>query len=133
MKHTKITRRIDELGRIVIPKEIRNNLNIKNGENIEISVDDNNILLSKYSLLKNNWSNLDKIVEIISRSFNLSIKIFDRENLICEYPITIMDLNTVFSKELVINSNLIGYIYIDSKDNNLCKQISNLIVSLIEL
>ena len=31
-----IVRRIDELGRVVIPKEIRKSLHIKNGENLEI-------------------------------------------------------------------------------------------------
>lgn len=36
MKTTGIIRRIDELGRIVIPKEIRKNLRIKNGESLEI-------------------------------------------------------------------------------------------------
>ena len=40
---TGIIRRIDELGRIVIPKEIRKNLRIKNGDNLEILVDGDNI------------------------------------------------------------------------------------------
>ena len=39
MKATGVIRRIDELGRIVIPKEIRKNLRIKEGENLEIYVD----------------------------------------------------------------------------------------------
>ncbi len=36
MKTTGVIRRIDELGRIVIPKEIRKNLRIKNGDSLEI-------------------------------------------------------------------------------------------------
>ena len=39
MKSTGITRRIDDLGRVVVPKEIRQTLNIKEGEPLEISVD----------------------------------------------------------------------------------------------
>ena len=39
MKTTGVIRRIDELGRIVIPKEIRKNLRIKNGESVEIFVE----------------------------------------------------------------------------------------------
>lgn len=39
MKATGIVRRIDELGRIVIPKEIRRNLNIKDGDSLEIFLD----------------------------------------------------------------------------------------------
>ena len=40
MKTTGITRRIDELGRIVIPKEIRKNMHLKAGELIEIILND---------------------------------------------------------------------------------------------
>ena len=50
---TGIIRRIDELGRIVIPKEIRKNLRIKNGDNLEILVDGENITLRKYSQVDN--------------------------------------------------------------------------------
>lgn len=50
MKATGVVRRIDELGRIVIPKEIRKTLRIKEGESLEIYIDNNeNILLKKYS------------------------------------------------------------------------------------
>lgn len=50
---TGIVRRIDELGRIVIPKEIRKSLRIKNGDNLEILVDGENITLRKYSQIEN--------------------------------------------------------------------------------
>ncbi len=50
---TGIIRRIDELGRIVIPKEIRKNLRIKNGDNLEILVDGESIILKKYSQVEN--------------------------------------------------------------------------------
>ena len=49
MKPTGVTRRIDELGRIVIPKEIRRNLGIRNGENLEIFIEGDSILLRKHS------------------------------------------------------------------------------------
>ena len=39
MRETGIVRRIDDLGRIVIPRAIREQLNIKNGEAFEISID----------------------------------------------------------------------------------------------
>ena len=52
MKATGIVRRIDELGRVVIPKEIRKNLRINEGENIEIFVDGENIILKKFSVIK---------------------------------------------------------------------------------
>ena len=49
MKTTGIIRRIDDLGRIVIPKELRKTLRIKNGESLEIFVDGEDIILKKYS------------------------------------------------------------------------------------
>ena len=49
MKNTGVVRRIDDLGRIVIPKEIRKNLRIKDGESLEIFLNSDNIVLKKYS------------------------------------------------------------------------------------
>lgn len=50
MKATGIVRRIDDLGRIVIPKEIRRTLKIKDGDPLEIFVDrDGEIIFKKYS------------------------------------------------------------------------------------
>ncbi|MCI8779014.1 MAG: AbrB/MazE/SpoVT family DNA-binding domain-containing protein [Bacilli bacterium] len=52
MKSTGVIRRIDELGRIVIPKEIRKTLRIHDGDSLEIFTDNNdNIILSKFSSL----------------------------------------------------------------------------------
>ena len=53
MRATGVVRRIDDLGRIVIPKEIRRNLRIRDGESLEIFVDDNNIILKKFSIMRN--------------------------------------------------------------------------------
>ena len=48
MKHTGMVRRIDDLGRIIIPKEIRRHYNIKEGDALEISTDGKYICFSKY-------------------------------------------------------------------------------------
>ncbi len=48
MKATGIIRRVDELGRVVIPIEIRNQFNIVEKDPIEIYVDDSSIILKKY-------------------------------------------------------------------------------------
>ncbi len=47
MKSTGIIRKLDELGRVVIPKEIRNKLDIEEKDPIEIYVDGNSIILKK--------------------------------------------------------------------------------------
>ena len=50
MRPTGIVRRIDELGRIVVPKELRRSLRIHEGDSVEIFVDpDGSIVLKKYS------------------------------------------------------------------------------------
>ena len=48
MKATGIVRNIDELGRLVIPKELRKKLDMPVGSAIEISADGNRIILSRY-------------------------------------------------------------------------------------
>ena len=49
MKATGIVRSIDELGRIVIPKELRKKMNMTEGTEVEIFVEDNMIALMRYS------------------------------------------------------------------------------------
>ena len=49
MKATGIVRRIDDLGRIVIPKEIRRNMRLREGDAMEIFLEDNCVCLKKYS------------------------------------------------------------------------------------
>ena len=48
MKSTGIVRPVDELGRIVLPIEIRKNLEIKPKDSLEIFIDENKIVLQKY-------------------------------------------------------------------------------------
>lgn len=48
MKSTGIIRRIDELGRFVIPMEMRNKLGISNNDSLEIYVEGSSIILKKY-------------------------------------------------------------------------------------
>lgn len=49
MKATGIVRRIDDLGRVVIPKEIRRNLRIKEGDPLELFIEDGGVLFKKYN------------------------------------------------------------------------------------
>ena len=48
MKATGIVRKVDELGRVVLPIELRRNLNINDKDPLEIFVDDETIILKKY-------------------------------------------------------------------------------------
>ena len=82
MKTTGIIRRIDELGRIVIPKEIRRSLRIKEGENIEIFVDNENIILKKYSLIKNLSDFAQNMADAIHSFINHNVIITDNDNIL---------------------------------------------------
>ncbi len=83
MKSTGVVRRIDELGRIVIPKEIRRNLGIRDGENVEIFTENNNIILKKYNRMNNNNDLAKNLCELVYTIFNYKIIITDNEKIIC--------------------------------------------------
>jgi AbrB family transcriptional regulator (stage V sporulation protein T) len=74
MKATGIIRRIDDLGRIVIPKEIRNSLRLKEGNTLEISVENDQIILSKYKAMKK--------IEDFAQIFTDSIYPFLKHNIV---------------------------------------------------
>ncbi len=83
MKTTGVVRRVDDLGRIVIPKELRKTLHIREGEELEVLVDEDNIILRKYSKLEELSVIANKIVEIASSMLGKTILIADRDNIIC--------------------------------------------------
>lgn len=83
MKATGVVRRIDELGRIVIPKEIRKNFRIKEGENIEIYIDDSeNIILKKHSTLNGIGDLANIITQSIYQLNDKCVLITDTSNII---------------------------------------------------
>lgn len=82
MKTTGVVRRIDDLGRIVIPKEIRRNMKIKDGESMEIFVDNDYIALKKYSCLDDLVNISKELVESISNEFKKNVFITDMNKII---------------------------------------------------
>lgn len=75
-------RRIDNLGRIVIPKSVRKTLNIKSGDNLQIYVSEDNIIIKKHSELSNIENILSSINEIFKSQLNKEIYITDTEKII---------------------------------------------------
>lgn len=101
MKSTGIIRRIDELGRIVIPKEIRNNLRLKSGESIEIFVNDDTIMMKKFSM--------------INKISDLSQELTDAMYTFLKNNIIITDLHTIIAasgnlKKELINQNISSFL-----------------------
>jgi len=83
MKATGIFRRIDELGRIVIPKEIRKNLKIREGDNIEIYINDKEeVILRKYSSLKNIKDFAQRFTDSISTLLKTNVIVTDKDHII---------------------------------------------------
>ena len=83
MKATGIVRRIDDLGRIVIPKEIRRTLRIKDGDPLEIYTDtDGEVIFKKYSPVGELSDFVSTYAEVISKVGNFPVLISDRDHIV---------------------------------------------------
>lgn len=83
MADSGIIRRVDELGRIVIPKEIRKNFRLYEGSTLSISVNKNNeIVLSKYSRVDSLYEYASVIVQILSNTLECVVLVCDMEKIV---------------------------------------------------
>lgn len=82
MKSAGIVRKIDELGRIVIPKEIRNVLSIHSNDDLEIFIDNMKIVLKKYEKSDNILNYSNNIVKIIDEKLNIKVFVTNKEKII---------------------------------------------------
>lgn len=81
MKATGIVRRIDDLGRVVIPKEIRRTLKIREGDPLEILIEKNCVCFKKYSTLGSFSEDILRVAQdMAQRTFNHQIAIYDRDS-----------------------------------------------------
>lgn len=83
MKATGIVRRIDDLGRVVIPKEIRRVLRIREGDPLEIFTDrDGEVIFKKYSPIGELGAFASQYAETLHKTCELSVVICDRDAVI---------------------------------------------------
>ena len=83
MKATGIVRRIDELGRIVVPKEIRRTLRIREGDPLEIFTDkEGGVILKKYSPIRELTNFASEYSDSLQLTIGNIILICDRDNII---------------------------------------------------
>ena len=83
MKATGIVRRIDDLGRVVIPKEIRRTMRIREGDPLEIYTSrDGEVIFKKYSLLGGVEDFAVQLCETMSRSTGSICAVTDRDTVI---------------------------------------------------
>jgi len=119
VEHTGIVRRVDELGRVVIPKEIRRTLRIREGDPLEISVDLKNVTISikKYHPEKVFDFEDEELEEIIA---GLKERIKDRDIIIRQHDLT--------ESSQITEDEILKY----KQSRYLCRTIINKINEIVE-
>lgn len=83
MKATGIVRRIDDLGRVVIPKEIRRTMRIREGDPLEIYTDrDGEVIFKKYSPIGELQGFASEYADTLQKTASLPVFICDRDTVI---------------------------------------------------
>jgi AbrB family transcriptional regulator (stage V sporulation protein T) len=93
LKATGIVRRIDDLGRVVIPKEIRRTMRIREGDPLEIYTEnDGEVIFKKYSPIGELSHFANQYAEVLSKSCGFPILIADRDSVVAASGITKKDV-----------------------------------------
>lgn len=83
MKATGIVRRIDDLGRVVIPKEIRRTMRIREGDPLEIYTDnDGEVIFKKYSPIGELGGFATEYAQVLNKSAGFPVVVCDRDHVI---------------------------------------------------
>ena len=83
MKATGIVRRIDDLGRVVIPKEIRRTMRIREGDPLEIyTTRDGEVIFKKYSLIGGLEDFAAQFCDTLSRNTDFTAAVTDRDGIV---------------------------------------------------
>ena len=96
MDNINFVKNIDNLGRIVIPMDIRRKLDISTGDCISISVNDKNILLSKYNSLESN-SKIINIIKSFIEEFDIKVVYMNKDSVLYS---NIVNCGTNLDKEV---------------------------------
>lgn len=143
-------KKIDELGRIVIPKDIRKRLSIKKDDSLEISIDDNYIKLVKAVAIKNYDEYVIGLLKMLVDNMHVKILATNREKVIFNNTeiddldvkrlvgLSLYDLMREKDKicsacdlrPVIIDSNVEGIILVsDSCCNEIVGQILNILIT----
>lgn len=82
MKDKYLIRKVDGLGRIVIPKEIRNRINIDENDYLEFFYNSEYMLIKKYSRLNKLGNLLQEITDILNEYSNSEVLIIEKDNIV---------------------------------------------------
>lgn len=123
MQKTGILRKVDDLGRIVIPKEIRKNLKIREGEELEISIqNENQVVLQKSEPFNSSINVYISYVRALAKVSNATCILTDMEKVICAFG---------SSANLYINKNLTQK-YIEKLSSRIISIRENKIINICE-
>ncbi len=130
MKATGIVRRIDDLGRVVIPKEIRRTMRIREGDPLEIYTDSGEVIFKKYSAMGEMSSLASQYAEALGENVSLPVIICDRDHCIAAAGIskkTVIeksvstDLEKIMEdRKLVTVENQSNLTALDGFDRDIC-------------
>ncbi len=136
-------KRIDELGRIVIPKDIRKRLSIKTNDSLEVSIENNNIIISKSKSINNLDDFIIKILNILCKNFNYKLGATNRERVIFNNIDKEIDLKKIFANEneekdfitipIIIDSNIEGYLIGIDVSIEIIKLVNAIIVNFFDI
>ena len=145
-------KRIDELGRIVIPKQIRDDFKINNYDELDIFMKDDSIIIKKNIGLLSSKDKLENFIMYISNLTNFDIIILENNKIFfstlsdnSDYIDSIFEFNTInllnskylFRTNIIIDSNYLGDIIFisdnifDKEDINI-KKIKSILIDLIK-
>ena len=111
MKATGIVRRIDDLGRVVIPKEIRRQMKIKEGDPLEIFIDGKIVCFQPYNPIETEqWEVALRIAKTMLKDIKFAILNSYGEVMGANTKEVVID-NEKYFTEIVVNAEVVGYIH----------------------
>ena len=111
MKATGIVRRMDDLGRVVIPKEIRRQMKIKNGDPLEIFIDGKMVCFQPYNPIETEqWEVALRIAKTMLKDIKFAILNSYGEVMGANTKEVVID-NEKYFTEIVVNAEVVGYIH----------------------
>ncbi|MBR4745194.1 MAG: AbrB/MazE/SpoVT family DNA-binding domain-containing protein [Clostridia bacterium] len=102
MKNTGMIRRVDELGRIVIPKEIRSTFGLKTGSPLDISVNQNGaIVLNTKNMMNSIKDKANELSETLESLSSIKMAIVDKDRVVSVCNMSNKNIDTKISKEII--------------------------------
>lgn len=119
MKATGIVRRIDDLGRVVIPKEIRRQMGIREGDPLEIFTENETICFKKYHPYgEQDWDKATSVAKVmLDHKFALLNQYGDVKGDNCGHDKPFID-SMNYSKQIMCDDDVIGFIMARQEDAN---------------